>query len=143
MNNQTFTLYTDGGSRGNPGPAAIGYVLCDAQNTPVLEGYQTIGVTTNNQAEYQAIVAGLKAALALPVDGPLTCKLDSQLVVRQINGEYKMKNDDLRPWLTEIKELMTQFPSGVTFIDIRREFNKHADALVNKALDEQASGAVV
>lgn len=140
MTNSTFTLYTDGGSRGNPGPAAIGYVLCDSQNTPVLEGYQTIGSTTNNQAEYQAIVAGLKAALALPVDGHLTCKLDSQLVVRQINGVYKMKNEELRPWLVQVKELITQFPAGVSFVDIRRELNKHADALVNKALDEAAQG---
>ncbi len=140
MNNAAFTLYTDGGSRGNPGPAAIGYVLCDAQNAPVVEGHQTIGITTNNQAEYQAIVAGLKAALALPVDAHVTCKLDSQLVVRQINGLYKMKNEDLRPWLEEIKELIKQFPQGVDFVDIRREQNKHADKLVNQALDEQAQG---
>jgi ribonuclease HI len=135
VNNQPFTLHTDGGSRGNPGPAAIGYILFNADRSIVVEFGQTIGETTNNQAEYQAIVAGLKAAINLPVQGHLTCKLDSQLVVRQINGVYKMKNEELRPWLEQIKELIPQLPGGVEFIDIPREQNKEADALVNRALD--------
>lgn len=130
-----YTLFSDGGSRGNPGPAAYGFVIFDLEGTIVAERAEYIGVTTNNQAEYQGIVAALEKAKELNFAGPLTCKLDSQLVVRQINGLYKMKNADLKPWLDKVKELVVQLPYKVTFVDVRREENKHADRLVNVALD--------
>lgn len=135
MNTPTYEVYTDGGSRGNPGPAALGYVIYDAAGEVVQQGSQYIGVTTNNQAEYQGIAAALEALLLLKPAGPVVCKLDSQLVVRQINGVYKMKHEALRPWLNRVKEICSTIGVPVTFIDIPREQNRHADRLVNEALD--------
>lgn len=130
-----YTLFSDGGSRGNPGPAAYGFVIYDPAGEVLAEKSEYIGVTTNNQAEYQGIVAALEGVKDLNISGPLTCKLDSQLVVRQINGIYKMKNADLKPWLDKVRGLVAELPYKTTFVDVPREQNKHADRLVNVALD--------
>lgn len=130
-----YEVYSDGGSRGNPGPAALGFVIYNAQGEVLQRGSQYIGVTTNNQAEYQGIAAALEALLLIKPTGSVVCKLDSQLVVRQINGVYKMKHEALRPWLNRVKEICSSIGVPVTFIDIPREQNREADRLVNEALD--------
>lgn len=134
-----YKVYTDGGSRGNPGPAAYGFVVLAPDGSVVAEQARYIGITTNNQAEYQGIVAALDYLQTLPLESPVVCKLDSQLVVRQINGVYKMKNADLKPWLDKVKQLVQALRVPVTFFDIPREHNKHADRLVNQALDAESS----
>lgn len=131
----TYKVFTDGGSRGNPGPAAYGFVIYNPTGEVVAEEGKYIGVTTNNQAEYQGIAAALDQLAAMPLDYPVVCSLDSQLVVRQINGQYKMKNEGLKPWLDKVRTTKSKLSVPVTFIDIRREHNKHADHLVNRALD--------
>ncbi len=142
MSTQTvYSVYTDGGSRGNPGPAAYGFVIYGPDGGLLEEGSRYIGETTNNQAEYQGIVAALESLQHIHLAAPVVCHLDSQLVVRQINGQYRMKNADLQPWLQKIHTLKGQLPVTVTFIDIPREMNRYADKLVNKALDERMNSA--
>lgn len=135
-----YRVYTDGGSRGNPGPAAYGFVIYTQDGQVLAEESRYIGVTTNNQAEYQGIVAALQKLTELNLTGSIQCNLDSQLVVRQINGIYKMKNADLRPWLEQIQTLRQRISGPITFIDIPREKNREADRLVNEALDAVAKG---
>lgn len=130
-----YTLYSDGGSRGNPGPAAYGFIIYDPNGEIIAEGHKYIGVTTNNQAEYQGIVAALERLRELAPTQPVTCYLDSQLVVRQINGVYRMKEETLRPWLDKVQMLKRELNVPVQFIDVRREENREADRLVNLALD--------
>ncbi len=130
----TLHLFSDGGSRGNPGEAAIGCVLEDpAQGTILEELALRIGIETNNIAEYRALVEGLRLAQKYQPNR-LICHLDSELVVKQVNGEYKVKMPTLQPYLDEIKELSMSFPD-VVFRHIPRGDNHRADALVNKALD--------
>src|SRR3989344_4083614 len=100
------TLHTDGGARGNPGPAGIGYVLKAGKKTITFGDY--IGETTNNQAEYQALVRGLTHAQAAGVE-ELTCYLDSELIVKQMNGEYRVKNAELRPHYEAAQRLTRSF----------------------------------
>lgn len=127
-------LFTDGGSRGNPGQAAVGCVLEDPHKGEVLEEhYERIGIQTNNVAEYQALIEGLKLAEKYHPNR-LICHLDSELVVRQVNGEYRVRVASLQPMLDEIQELIELFPN-VTFVHIPRRDNHRADALVNRALD--------
>ncbi len=130
-----YTVYSDGGSRGNPGPAAYAFVIYDPEGQEVLHDAACLGETTNNQAEYQGIVAALEQLVNLELPGPVECRLDSQLVVRQINGQYKMKSVELQPWLAKIHMLVASLPYKVTFVDVPRAQNKVADSLVNKALD--------
>jgi len=126
------TLYTDGGARGNPGPAAIGFVLTGIGSVPILFK-KYLGKATNNQAEYQALLAGLSRAKKEGVKD-LMCYLDSELVVKQVRGEYRVKNEDLKKILHEIRILLPYFTS-VTFQHVPRAKNKIADGLVNEALD--------
>jgi ribonuclease HI len=135
MSTLHYTIYTDGGSRGNPGPAAIGYIIYDPKKDVVAEGGEYIGIATNNQAEYQAIVVALTKIKELGNSESVTCYLDSELVVRQVNGIYKMKNEALKPWLKKIHDLKQSLGGHVTFHHVPREKNSEADALVNKALD--------
>jgi ribonuclease H / adenosylcobalamin/alpha-ribazole phosphatase len=126
-------LSTDGGARGNPGPAAYGYVL-EADDGTVLAAHgETIGTATNNVAEYQALVAGLERALELGVD-ELEVVSDSELVVKQMRGEYKVKKPALRELWDEAAQLARGFKS-VSYTAVRREHNELADRLVNEALD--------
>lgn len=127
-----LTLHTDGGARGNPGPAAIGYVLSNG-GTLVAEHGETIGETTNNVAEYTALLHGLAHAKKLGATH-VACMLDSLLVVEQLNRNYKVKDANLAKLFTQVWNLAQQF-SKVTFSHIPREQNKRADELVNQALD--------
>ncbi len=126
------TLYTDGGSRGNPGPAAIGFELAITDAKTVLHS-EYIGETTNNQAEYRALLSGMKRATKEGVTD-LECFLDSELVVKQVLGQYRVKDINLRPLYEEIVVMKGDFTS-VGFQHVRREKNKVADGLVNEALD--------
>lgn len=131
----TLHLFTDGGSRGNPGQAAIACVLVDPeQGVTIREHYERIGIETNNIAEYRALIEGLKIA-ELYHPNRLVCHLDSELIVKQLSGEYRVRMPTLQPLVDEIRELSQSFPV-VEFKHIPREDNHRADALVNKALDE-------
>jgi len=126
-------LSTDGGSRGNPGPAAAAYVL-ETEDGTVLDAHgQTIGVATNNVAEYRALVDGLRKAVELQVDD-LEVVSDSELLVKQMRGEYRVKNKALIELSLEAARLARQIPS-VRYLAVRREQNELADRLVNEALD--------
>lgn len=126
------TLYTDGGARGNPGPAAIGYVLKIGDEI-VIEYSETIGEATNNQAEYEALRQGLEGAKQAGVQ-ELAVFMDSELIIKQIGGEYRIKNQELRARYDAVCALIADF-DRVTFEHIPRTKNKRADYLVNKALD--------
>jgi ribonuclease HI len=126
-------LSTDGGSRGNPGPAAAAYVL-ETDDGTVLDAHgQTIGVATNNVAEYRALVDGLRKAVELQVDD-LEVVSDSELLVKQMRGEYRVKNKALIELSLEAAKLARQIGS-VRYTAVRREQNELADQLVNEALD--------
>jgi ribonuclease HI len=126
-------LFTDGGARGNPGPAAYGYVL-EAQDGTVLDARgEAIGVATNNVAEYRALLAGLEKAVELGL-GDVEVVSDSELLVKQMRGEYKIKNEALRELADEAERLEDRL-GRVTYLAVRREHNELADRLVNEALD--------
>lgn len=132
--NDYAIIYSDGGSRGNPGPSAAGFVIINSDNEVISEGGAFLGITTNNVAEYQAVYLGLERAQELGVRS-VDFRLDSQLVVNQLNGLYKIKNADLAPINNRIRELAAQFEK-VTFTHVRREYNQLADGVVNKILDQ-------
>ncbi|MBA2294069.1 MAG: ribonuclease HI family protein [Actinobacteria bacterium] len=126
-------LWTDGGARGNPGPAAFAYVL-EAEDGTVLAAHgETIGVATNNVAEYSALVAGLGRAGELGVT-TLELRSDSELMVKQMRGEYRVKNKDLQGLFLDASRAARALGS-VTYTHVRREHNELADRLVNEALD--------
>lgn len=136
-----ITIFTDGGARGNPGPAAIGVVVLDEQMEVVGELKETIGEATNNVAEYTAVKRAFEYLAELFPDTKalqVTVKLDSQLVERQLIGVYKIKEQNLKTYVEAIKPLQEQF-SSVTYEHIPRSENKEADRLVNEALDAQLS----
>lgn len=127
-------LYTDGGARGNPGPAALGVVLEVAGGEAVTIG-ETIGKATNNVAEYRALIRGLEEAKKAGVT-ELECRLDSELLVKQLNREYKVRDANLAQLFVRAWNLAQGFPS-VRFVAIPRRENKEADKLVNHALDSE------
>ncbi len=132
----TIVIYCDGGSRGNPGPAAIGAVLLDGSVDPprrLATVSERIGVATNNVAEYRALIAGLEAARGYGARA-VRVRADSELVVRQLEGRYKVKNAGLRPLFDEARALLREYLE-VDLAHVRREHNADADALVNAALD--------
>jgi ribonuclease HI len=126
-------LFTDGGARGNPGPAAAAYVLETDDGTVLAAHGEAIGVATNNVAEYRALVAGLEAARDLGVSD-LEVVSDSELLVKQMRGEYKVKNAALRALSIEAAALAHDI-GDVRYTAVRREHNELADSLVNQALD--------
>jgi len=126
-------LSTDGGARGNPGPAAYGYVLETEDGTVLDARGERIGVATNNVAEYSALIAGLEKALELGV-GEVEVVSDSELMVKQMRGEYRVKNDALRELFLEASRLARRL-ENVSYTAVRREHNTLADRLVNDALD--------
>jgi len=130
-------LSTDGGARGNPGPAAYGYVLEADDNTILAAHGEAIGVATNNVAEYRALVEGLRKAVEVGVD-ELEVVSDSELLVNQMRGEYKVKNEALKLLWVDAQELADKLRK-VTFTAVRREHNELADRLVNEALDAAGS----
>jgi ribonuclease HI len=126
-------LSTDGGARGNPGPAAYGYVL-EAEDGTVLAAHgEKIGVATNNVAEYSALIAGLEKALELGLD-EIEVVSDSELMVKQMTGQYRVKNEALQELWSRAGRLARRVGS-VDYTAVRREHNKLADQLVNEALD--------
>jgi len=125
-------IHTDGGARGNPGPSGIGAVVNINGTEHLYKEY--IGTATNNQAEYKAVILGLEKALALGVTD-VDFYLDSELVQRQLIGQYKVKNQDLAPLFVKVWNLKQQFKQ-VKFHHVLREQNKKADLLVNEAIDE-------
>jgi ribonuclease HI len=139
MHSMDVRIYTDGGSRGNPGPAASGavvYALKNNKEGEVLgEAMKYLGETTNNQAEYTAIVIGLQKAAELGAEG-VELFMDSELAVKQLKGQYKVKNPEIAQRFLEVKNLIHKF-KWVTYTHVRRENNKEADALVNKCLDAE------
>lgn len=129
----SIVIYSDGGSRGNPGPSAAGYVVLNMQQEVIAEGGEYLGITTNNQAEYQGVRLGLEKAIELGYK-KVDFKIDSMLVVNQMKGYYKIKNRELWPINERIRALMTKF-DRVTFTHVNRQFNQLADGMVNKTLD--------
>jgi ribonuclease HI len=126
-------LSTDGGARGNPGPAAYGYVL-ETEDGHVLDARgEAIGTATNNVAEYRGLIAGLESALQRGVE-ELEVVSDSELVVKQMEGEYKVKNETLKELQLEASELASRL-RRVSYTAVRRAHNELADSLVNEALD--------
>jgi ribonuclease HI len=135
-----LTIHTDGASRGNPGAAAFAYVISRA-GQPTIEGSGCLGQMTNNQAEYTALVRALEHALRVGAEHRVLVKSDSELMVRQMRGEYKVKNEDLRDLYAEARRLVSRFKGGVTLQHVRREQNKRADQLCNEALDGKRRSA--
>jgi ribonuclease HI len=129
-------IFSDGGARGNPGPAAIGFLILSETGQVLMANSRYLGFRTNNQAEYEALIAALEFAVALHAE-EVICHLDSQLVVKQVTGEYSVKNSELRKLWVKIQELSKRFKKA-SFISVPRaniQIQK-ADELVNKALDE-------
>ena len=134
-------IEADGGSRGNPGPAAYGAVLKDADTGAVIaEDGRTIGVASNNVAEYSGLIAGLELARELAPEAELEVRMDSKLVVEQMSGRWKIKHPAMVPLATEARRLA---PPGTTYTWVPRERNKHADRLANEALDGTRHGVTV
>jgi ribonuclease HI len=129
-----LTVHVDGASRGNPGPAAIGVVMRDENGATAVRLSSYIGRTTNNQAEYTALIAALEEASRLGADR-VDIRTDSQLMVEQIRGRYKVRNANIKPLFEEVTRLLSAF-KGYGILHIPREQNSEADALANEALDK-------
>ncbi|OHA46032.1 MAG: hypothetical protein A3A80_03050 [Candidatus Terrybacteria bacterium RIFCSPLOWO2_01_FULL_44_24] len=134
-----YIIYTDGGSRGNPGPAAIGFVIEDGRGRALKEYGETIGKATNNIAEYKALVLALKKLKAIiggekAAKAEVEVRADSELLMKQLNGEYKLKDAGLMPLFIEIWNIKQDF-KDIVFVHVPREENKVADRMVNDALD--------
>lgn len=134
MKYKKIILFTDGGARGNPGPSGIGAVLYNDKKEKITEISKYLGIKTNNQAEYLALIEALKKAKDLEAK-EIEVFMDSELVVKQLNREYKVKNKDLAPLFLEVYNLSLNF-SKITFTHIYREDNKEADKLANLAMDK-------
>jgi ribonuclease HI len=130
-------IFSDGGARGNPGPAAVAFVILSSEGKVLTKNSRFIGVHTNNQAEYEALIAALEAAVELHAE-EVTCHLDSELVTKQVNGEYRVKNSELRKLWNKVRDLNRRF-TKVSFLSVRRSnvYIQEADALVNEALDQE------
>ncbi|MCX6808507.1 MAG: ribonuclease HI family protein [Candidatus Berkelbacteria bacterium] len=144
MENNQIYINTDGGSRGNPGPAAIGIVFSDINEKQIYGYKEYIGEATNNEAEYSAILKALEILAKSQwlvqnnaSHNSVVCRLDSQLVVEQINGRFKIKQDHLRVFVDKIRGLISALKLNISFIYVPREQNKAADKLVNEALDAE------
>jgi len=136
-NTDHVIIYSDGGSRGNPGPSASGFVVMNSQEHVIHEGGMYLGITTNNQAEYHGVRLGLEKALEMGAR-TVDFRIDSLLVVNQMNGIYTIKNRELWPIHERIQELAKKFDK-VTFTHVKREFNQLADGMVNKILNAHAN----
>lgn len=130
----TLTIHTDGASRGNPGTAACAFVI-SRPGEPPIESAECLGQMTNNQAEYTALVRALRHALSLGAAHHLHIYSDSELMVKQMKGEYRVKNEELRDLYKEAQQMGRQFQGGVTYSHVPRAQNARADALCNQVLD--------
>ncbi len=128
-----LSIYVDGGARGNPGPAGIGVVIKDEKGKVIKEFNKYIGITTNNLAEYNAVIYGLQEALIERAD-EVRLNLDSELVVQQLKGDYRVKNKNIKPLFEQALHLISGFKK-VEITHIKREDNRQADKLVNKAIN--------
>lgn len=140
-------IYTDGGSRGNPGPAALGIVIQDTSGKLIKEYGEALGVRTNNEAEYEAVIFALKKVKALfgkekTKTMALDVRMDSELVMKQLTGQYKVEEEKLFPLFIKIWNLKMDF-GAITFMYVPREKNKDADRMVNEALDRKKQGALI
>jgi ribonuclease HI len=133
LKNKKLLLYIDGAARGNPGPAGIGVVILDEKKKRVREFYKYLGEATNNVAEYNGVIYGLQEALILKAD-EVELNLDSQLVVQQLNGEFKVKNENIKPLFEQALHILGGF-KGFKVNHVERESNKDADRLANKAIN--------
>ncbi|MBU2037429.1 ribonuclease HI family protein [Patescibacteria group bacterium] len=136
-----YILYTDGGSRGNPGEAALGVVICNEKGDALKKYNQALGEMTNNEAEYQALIFGLKKIKQVfgkeeMKQSQLEVRLDAELIVNQLNHEYKIEEPNLQKLFLQVWNLMLDF-GPMKFVAIPREQNKEADRLVNEALDKK------
>lgn len=131
-------IYADGGARGNPGPAGAGSVVMDEKEKVLAEVSRFLGHTTNNVAEYTALIEGLKAARKVMGTKklPLEIRMDSELAIRQLQGRYKVRHPNLKPLFGEATSFIEKHFPDITFTHVRREKNTLADALANKAMDE-------
>ncbi|MDQ1465003.1 MAG: ribonuclease / adenosylcobalamin/alpha-ribazole phosphatase, partial [Actinomycetota bacterium] len=138
MSPRRLIVESDGGSRGNPGPAGYGAVVRDASTGEVLaERYEFLGVVSNNVAEYRGLLAGLTAAKEIDPEAYVDVRCDSRLVVEQMSGRWQVKHPDMRPLVREGASLAASFgPGHVSYTWIPRERNKDADRLANRAMDE-------
>jgi ribonuclease HI len=134
-----FSIHTDGASRGNPGEAGIGVVIADEQGKTVKELKSYLGMTTNNVAEYRAVLLALEKAFELGAESVII-SLDSELVVRQITGEYKVREAHLKPLHRQVLDLLHKF-TKYRILHIPREENRRADQLANEAIDQRVQGA--
>lgn len=134
-----YLLYTDGGSRGNPGHSGVGYAIYDLSGSVIQEGCEYIGIAVSGVAEYQAVLRGLEAALNLGIKN-LEVRVDNLMIAKQMNGLYQVKNRELWPIHERIVKLSMQFEK-LKFVHIKREFNQIADRLVNQALDDYLTNA--
>lgn len=132
-----LVMYTDGGARGNPGPAAYGVVIYDDRGVILAKLKRYLGELTNNQAEYEGVIAGLEKADALGAS-EVECFLDSELVARQLVGQYRIKNSGLRPLAARAFALAKKF-TRVNYTHVKREKNQLADELVNQAIDQASA----
>jgi ribonuclease HI len=132
---KSISIFIDGASRGNPGPSGIGIVFCDVESNVVKKLFKFIGNTTNNVAEYSALIYAMQEALIDRYDD-VKIKSDSELLTKQLIGEYKVKNDNLRPYYDMFQHIARGF-NKVEIIAINRESNSIADKLANKAIDSR------
>ncbi len=134
-----IVIYTDGGARGNPGPAGIGVVIEDGEGKLLKEFGEYMGDTTNNMAEYEALIRALKAAKELfgaeLLNKQVEVRMDSELVVRQLEGRYRVKEPSLKEQFAKVAQLRLEDIPNITFVHIPRAKNARADKLVNQALD--------
>lgn len=144
MKQEKIVVYTDGGSRGNPGPAGVGAVVCNEKNQPIKEYSKDIGVKTNNEAEYEAVIFGLQKIKQLfgkekIKNMKIEVRIDSELAARQLGGKYKIMEEKLFPLFIKIWNLRMDF-GEIEFTEIPREKNREADRLANEAMDKKETG---
>ncbi|OGW78651.1 MAG: hypothetical protein A3K16_03730 [Omnitrophica bacterium RIFCSPLOWO2_01_FULL_45_24] len=133
MKNKRVEIYIDGGSRGNPGPAGIGVVILDERGKKIKDIAKYIGETTNNIAEYNALLYGLEEALIIRAD-EILINMDSELIAKQLSGDYRVKDSNIKPLFERALNMLKSF-KGFEIKHIKREKNKEADKLVNKAIN--------
>lgn len=146
MKKEKLIVYTDGGSRGNPGPAGVGVVIADEHGKILHKYSKDIGIRTNNEAEYEAIILAFQKLKHLYAKGEIEnleieLRTDSQLIARQLKGIYKVKMEHLKPLFMEAYNLKTEF-GHVEFVEIPREKNQEADAMANEAMDGSSASSL-
>jgi ribonuclease HI len=131
-------IFSDGGARGNPGPAAIAFLILSEKGQVLMANSRYVGSRTNNQAEYEALISALESAVRLHAE-EVICHLDSELVVKQLNGEYRVKNPELRKLWRKVQELSSKVKTKFMSVSRTNTQIQKADALVNETLDKETS----